>query len=49
MISRGLAGPYPRQRFDGHLAAFAAARVDKGTGPPRNLAVDADLGALLSA
>jgi 1,4-alpha-glucan branching enzyme len=49
MISRGLAGPYPRQRFDGHLAAFAAARVDKGAGPPRNLSVDADLGALLSA
>ncbi|HEY1832932.1 MAG TPA: 1,4-alpha-glucan branching protein domain-containing protein [Solirubrobacteraceae bacterium] len=50
MISRELAGPYPRARFDGHLAAFAAARADRaGAQPPRNLAVDADLGALLSA
>jgi 1,4-alpha-glucan branching enzyme len=45
MVSRELAGPYPRERFDGHRHALARALEDgDSTAPagPRNLALDAD-------
>ncbi len=51
MVSRGLAVPYARERFDGHRAALARALAD---GPDaseeglRNLAVYADSAALLA-
>jgi 1,4-alpha-glucan branching enzyme len=39
LISAGTAGPYPRQRAEGHLAAFEAALADPGLDPAlRNLA-----------
>ncbi len=54
MVSRALAGPYPRERFDGHRQALARAlavepgiRAADGSGP-RNLAVDADPRLLLA-
>ena len=33
LIARGTAGPYPRERFEGHLAAFEAALADPGADP----------------
>jgi 1,4-alpha-glucan branching enzyme len=33
LISRGTAGPYPRERFEGHLAAFEAALADPDAEP----------------
>jgi 1,4-alpha-glucan branching enzyme len=51
MLSRGLAVPYARERFEGHRRALARALAE---GPEaseeglRNLAVHADLGALLA-
>jgi 1,4-alpha-glucan branching enzyme len=51
MVSRELAGPYPRERFVGHLQALSRALVE-GTGfelsELRNLAVDADRPSLIS-
>jgi 1,4-alpha-glucan branching enzyme len=51
MVSRELAGPYPRERFDGHRGALRRALVD-GTGfelsELRNLAVDLDRSSLIS-
>jgi 1,4-alpha-glucan branching enzyme len=39
LITRDTAGPYPRERFEGHLAAFESALADPGADPPlRNLA-----------
>ena len=39
LISRATAGPYPRERFEGHLAAFEAALADPAADPTlRNLA-----------
>jgi 1,4-alpha-glucan branching enzyme len=50
MITRGLAGPYPAERLDGHATGLAAA-LAAGAGAKdaglRNLAVDADPGAFL--
>jgi 1,4-alpha-glucan branching enzyme len=50
LVTRALAGPYPRERFDGHLRALAHAleqgeRADASA--LRNLAVDAQRAALL--
>jgi 1,4-alpha-glucan branching enzyme len=45
MVARELAGPYPRERFDGHRAALAsalAAGSSAGAAGVRNLAIDAD-------
>jgi 1,4-alpha-glucan branching enzyme len=45
MVSRGLAVPYARERFDGHVRALAEATargVDASAGGLRNLAIDAD-------
>jgi 1,4-alpha-glucan branching enzyme len=48
MVSRGLAGPYPHERFDAHRRALSQAldRTSGGdeakAGGPRNLAPDAD-------
>jgi 1,4-alpha-glucan branching enzyme len=50
MVSREIASPYARERIDGHrraLASALAAGVDAGTGPLRDLARDAEAGALL--
>jgi 1,4-alpha-glucan branching enzyme len=51
MVSRELAGPYPRERFEGHRDALRRALAD-GTGfelsELRNLAVDADRPSLIS-
>ncbi len=50
MVTRGLAGPYPHERFEGHrreLAAALAAGARAGEDGPRNLAVDADPALLL--
>jgi len=39
LISRGTAGPYPQERFDGHVAALEAALTDGAPDPSlRNLA-----------
>jgi 1,4-alpha-glucan branching enzyme len=48
MVSRGLAGPYPRERFDGHRRRLAAALTGpaQAAAQTRNLAVDADGAAL---
>jgi 1,4-alpha-glucan branching enzyme len=50
MVSRGVAVPYARERFDGHLAALAHAlsTAEDGATGPRNLAAFADRTALLS-
>jgi 1,4-alpha-glucan branching enzyme len=51
MISRGLAVPYARERFDGHRAALAAALAageDASTASLRGLAVHADTTAMLA-
>jgi 1,4-alpha-glucan branching enzyme len=45
MVSRELAGPYPRERFDAHRAALAdalAAGPDADAAGARNLAIDVD-------
>jgi 1,4-alpha-glucan branching enzyme len=50
MITRGIATPYARERFDGHRRALAAALAvgaDADVSGLRNLAVDADRGELL--
>ena len=50
MISREIATPYARERFDGHLQALAGALEAGGQGDTagvRNLAVDADRACLL--
>ena len=51
MVSRGVAVPYARERFDGHCAALAHARSTARDGAMglRNLAAFADRTALLSA
>ena len=51
MVSRGLAVPYARERFEGHRGAFADALAGgsaAGTGGLRNLAVHADPAVLLA-
>jgi 1,4-alpha-glucan branching enzyme len=51
MVSRGLAGPYARKRFEGHRRALAQARTEGGDGGLeglRNLAVHADRALLLA-
>jgi 1,4-alpha-glucan branching enzyme len=50
MVSRGVAVPYARERFDGHRAAFARARSSgrEDAAGLRNLAAFADRTALLS-
>jgi 1,4-alpha-glucan branching enzyme len=48
MVSRGLAGPYPAQRAEGHAAALAAALGRPGAEGPRGLASHAEP-ALLAA
>ena len=50
MVSRGLAGPYPRERFDAHRDALsrALAGANGGAPGPRRLAVDADPRLLLA-
>jgi 1,4-alpha-glucan branching enzyme len=48
MVSRGLAGPYPSQRAEGHAAALAAALDDPAAEGPRGLAPRAEP-ALLAA
>jgi 1,4-alpha-glucan branching enzyme len=53
MVSRGIAVPYARERFDGHRRALAEALAGAGAGAgaaagPRNLAVDADASSLLA-
>src|SRR5690606_38197116 len=35
LVTRGTAGPYPRERFDGHLAALDAALAAPGESDPR--------------
>ena len=50
MITRGLAGPYPQERLDGHQSALRkalSAGAQAAPGGTRNLAVDADPGAFL--
>jgi 1,4-alpha-glucan branching enzyme len=50
MVSRGLAGPYPAERFEGHLQRlYDALGGAAGDGAPslRNIAADADGAALL--
>ena len=45
MVARNLAGPYPRERFEGHCAALRRALADKegfDTAELRNLGVDVD-------
>jgi len=50
MVTRGLAGPYPRERFDGHLRRFRQARGgDPQPQALRNLAPHAEPLALLGA
>ena len=56
MIARGLAGPYPHERFEGHRRAFRAADAAGAAGRPsgsrsesRNLAPHANPPALLGA
>jgi 1,4-alpha-glucan branching enzyme len=34
LVTHGTAGPYPRERFEGHLAAFAEALADPGAVAP---------------
>jgi 1,4-alpha-glucan branching enzyme len=50
MVSRGVAAPYARERFDGHRAALALAlsTEQQGSTALRNLAAFADRSALLS-
>jgi 1,4-alpha-glucan branching enzyme len=50
MVSRGLAGPYPRERFDAHRHALARALAgeEPASDPPRSLATDADPRLLLA-
>jgi 1,4-alpha-glucan branching enzyme len=51
MVSRELAGPYPRERFEAHRQALARA-LERGPGDElarlRNLAVNADRRLLLT-
>ena len=49
MVTRGLAGPYPRERADGHAASLDAALAQVGSGDSRvrNLAPDLPPAALL--
>jgi 1,4-alpha-glucan branching enzyme len=48
LVSRDTAGPYPRERFDGHLAQLRAALADPGAEAAlRNLAPHLAAGALL--
>jgi len=51
MVSRGLAGPYARERFEGHHQALERALVEGPAANPdglRNLAVHADRATLLA-
>jgi hypothetical protein len=51
MVSRGLAAPYARERFEGHrlgLERALAAGPNAGTGALRNLAARADRTVLLA-
>jgi 1,4-alpha-glucan branching enzyme len=50
MVSRGIAVPYARERFDGHRRALTealAAGPDAAPASVRNLACDAEHGSLL--
>ena len=47
MVSRGLAGPYPAERFEQHRARMAAALSGDAPGGIRHIAPDADGKALL--
>jgi 1,4-alpha-glucan branching enzyme len=48
LVTRATAGPYPRERFDGHAAALRAALADPSTEPAlRHLAPHLARGALL--